>query len=259
MIEAGVSVVSALTTLEQQTDDKLPAPGDRRGPLGRRGGNGAVEGVRPSSEGLQPAVRGDDRGGRVVRHPRQRARPHRDPDREGEHAQAPREERDGLPARRHDLRGARAHVHAHVHHPGLPERLRRAGRAAADADQDPHRHVAGAARLLVRHLPRDRPARVRVHALEAERARPAGVGQVQAPDPDACRRRRAQDRARPLLANALEPRHGRRRHHQGARDHGRHLRQLGDRALGEQRAGCACRRVCRSASRSPPTPPSRRW
>ena len=84
MIEAGVSVVQAFATLEQQTDDKYLRQVIARDPLRRRGRHGPLEGVRAAPEGLQPAVRGDDRGGRVVGNARHRARPHRDPDREGD-------------------------------------------------------------------------------------------------------------------------------------------------------------------------------
>ena len=58
-----------------------------------------------------------------------------------------------------------------------------------------------------------------------------------------------QGRARALLADALEPRLRRRRHHQGARDHGRDLGQLGDRACRSTRPRARRRRACRSASR----------
>ena len=75
--------------------------GDRRGPLRRRGRRDPLEGVRAASEGLQPPVRRDDRGGRVVGNARHRARPRRDADREGDADQAPRQGRDGLPGRRH--------------------------------------------------------------------------------------------------------------------------------------------------------------
>ena len=70
---------------------QVPAPGHRRDPLRRRGGHDPLAGVRAAPEGLQPALRGDDRSRRVVGHARQRARPPRDPDREGDAAQAPRE------------------------------------------------------------------------------------------------------------------------------------------------------------------------
>ena len=90
MIEAGVSVVAALVTLEEQTDDKYLRRDDRRGSLGRRGGPGALARARAAPEGLQPALRLDGRGGRVVGNARRRARPRRDADREGDAAQAAR-------------------------------------------------------------------------------------------------------------------------------------------------------------------------
>ena len=66
---------------------------------------------------------------------------------------------------------------------------------------------------------------------QAHRARTAGLGSLQAQDPDARRGRRPQDRARALLADALDARLVGRRHHQGARDHGRDVGQLGRRAV----------------------------
>ena len=75
MIEAGVSVVSALATLEEQTDDKYLAKviGEVRADV--EAGMILSQRVRRAPEGLQPALRRDGRGGRVVRHARPRARP----------------------------------------------------------------------------------------------------------------------------------------------------------------------------------------
>ena len=63
MIEAGVSVVAALVTLEEQTDDKYLQEVDRRRSLRRRERGHPLEGPRAASEGLQPAVRLDGAGG----------------------------------------------------------------------------------------------------------------------------------------------------------------------------------------------------
>ncbi len=63
MIEAGVSIVAALVTLEEQTDDKYLREIVARGSLGRRGRNGALARPCASPEGLQPALRRDGRGG----------------------------------------------------------------------------------------------------------------------------------------------------------------------------------------------------
>ena len=68
-----------------------------------------------------------------------------------------------------------------------------------------------------------------VPPLEEDRARPREVGQVQAEDPDADRRRRPQGRDGPLVANALDADRVRRRHHARARDHLADGRQLGRR------------------------------
>ena len=108
MIEAGVSVVAALVTLEEQTDDKYLREVIAEVRSDVESGVDPVQGARAASEGVQPPVRRDGRGGRVVGNPRHRARPDRDPDREGDEDQAPRQERDDLPDRRAHLRDARS-------------------------------------------------------------------------------------------------------------------------------------------------------
>ena len=67
-------------------------------------------------------------------------------------------------------------------------------------------------------------------------------------DPDEDRRRRPQGRAGADVAHARNARRRGRRHHQGARDHGQHRRQLGDRAVDRAGPG-ACPRG--SAHRRP--------
>ena len=67
MIEAGVSVVAALVTLEEQTDDKYLREVIAEIRSDVEAGHGALEGVRAAPEGVQPPLRLDDRGRRVVR------------------------------------------------------------------------------------------------------------------------------------------------------------------------------------------------
>ena len=228
MIEAGVSVVAAFTTLEQQTDDKY-----LRQIIGE--------------------VRADVETGMVLskafaRHPKVFNRLFVAMVEAGESSGTLDSVLDRIAiqieketALKRRVKSAMVYpivvmsfatlvldLHAHVHRPGLPEGLRRPGRRPAEADAVPDRHVGRAARLLVHHLPgRSAGLDLRLPPLEEERARASGLGHLQAPDPDADRRRRAEDRARPLLAHAVEPRHRWRRHRQGARDHGRHLRATG--------------------------------
>ena len=103
---------------------QVPGGGDRRRSLGGRGRRHPLEGAGAAPEGLQPPVRRDGRGRRVVGDARHRPRPRRDADREGDADQAARQGRDGLSGGRHRVRVARADVHAPLHHPGLREGLR---------------------------------------------------------------------------------------------------------------------------------------
>ena len=96
MIEAGVSVVAALVTLEEQTDDKYLREVIAEIRSDVEAGMVLSTGVRAAPEGVQPPVRLADRGGRVVGHARRGARPGGDADREGDAAQAPRPGRDDL-------------------------------------------------------------------------------------------------------------------------------------------------------------------
>ena len=95
--------------------------------------------------------------------------------------------------------------------------------------------------------------------LKRTEQRTAGLGPLQAQDPDEDRRRRAQDRARALLAHARDARRGRRRHHQGARDHRRDRRATGSSSSRWRTSARASTRACRSASRCRRTRSSRRW
>ena len=156
MIAAGVSVVAALVTLEEQTDDKYLAE--------------VIADVRSEIEGgviLSKAL---------ARHPKVFNRLFvamveagessgtldtvldrvAVADREGDADQATRQGRDGLPGGRDHVRVPRAHVHAPLHHPGLRGRLRPAARRAAEAHPDRDADVVRAPPLVVRHLPRDR-------------------------------------------------------------------------------------------------------
>ena len=120
---------------------QVPGRDDRRGTGGRRVGAGALAGAGAASEGLQPALHLDGRGGRVVGHARRGARPRRDADREGDAAEAARARGDDLPGRRPQLRDARAHLHAPLHRPGLRRGVRDARRRPAGADEARHGHV----------------------------------------------------------------------------------------------------------------------
>ena len=63
LIEAGVSIVAALSILQDQTADKRLAPVIAEVQARRRVGNDPLEGAGPASPGVQPALRLDDRGG----------------------------------------------------------------------------------------------------------------------------------------------------------------------------------------------------
>ena len=77
MIEAGLSVVTALVILEQQTDDKALGAviDDVREQV--ESGRAPLRGDGRASGGLQPPVRRDGRGRRGRRRPRHGARPRR--------------------------------------------------------------------------------------------------------------------------------------------------------------------------------------
>ena len=153
MIEAGLSVVTALVILAQQTDDQALAVGDRGRARAGRVGRAAVGGDGEPSGDVQPALHRDGRGRRGCRRPRRRARPRCDADREGAEDQAARQGRDDLPVGRDDVRDARDVRNADVPRPGLREDLRPAGRRPADADAVRPEGVQRVARLLVHHLP----------------------------------------------------------------------------------------------------------
>ena len=220
MIEAGVSVVAALVTLEEQTDDKY---------------------LRE----VIAEIRSDVEAGMVLsqafaRHPKVFNRLYVSLIEAGESSgtldevldraatqieketQLKRRVRGAMiyPGCRDDLRLAGPHLHAAVHHPGLRRRLRPAGRRAAEPDAVRDGDVERAAALVVHHLPGHRGGHLRAATREAHRKGPAGLGSLQAPDPDEDRRRRAEDRAGPHVADAGDARRRRRRHHHGARDHG---------------------------------------
>ena len=117
------------------------------------------------------------------------------------------------------------------------------------ADEDRDGRLGCAAWLLVHHLPRPDRDRLRTAEAEAHGERPAELGQVQAENPDEDRRRRPEGGAGALLADALDARRGRRRHHPGARDHRHDRRQLGDRAVARRTCGRACTKERGSARR----------
>ena len=96
MIGAGVSVVAGARDARGADRRQVPRRGDRRRPLRRRGRRHPLEGAGAASEGLQPPVRRDGRGRRVVGNARHRARPRGDADREGDADQAARQGSDGL-------------------------------------------------------------------------------------------------------------------------------------------------------------------
>ena len=97
MIEAGLSVVTALVILEQQTDDEALRRRHRRRPRAGRDGRAALRGDGAAPGRLQPPLHRDGRGRRGRRRARHGARPRRDPDREGAEDQAPGQGRDDLP------------------------------------------------------------------------------------------------------------------------------------------------------------------
>ena len=197
MIEAGLSVVTALVILEQQTEDVGARRDHRR--RARAGGRrrAALRGDRGASGCVLAPLHRDGRGRRGCRCPRRRARPRRDPDREGREDQAPRQGRDDLPVGRDDVRVPRAHRSPDVPRAGVREDLRPARRAAAEADPDHPAHVERAALPVVprcpdpgRRLRAGRPRRrhLLLQAVEEDRQRPRRVGHLQAADPDADRR-----------------------------------------------------------------------
>ena len=83
--------------------------------------------------------------------------------------------------------------------------------------------------LLVHHLPRRRSVNLGLLPMEEDGVRKADVGQVQASDPDADRRRSAQGRDGPMVPHSLDACRVRRRHHAGTRDHRADRGQLGRR------------------------------
>ena len=155
---------------------QVPRRGDRRRPLRRRGRRHPLEGAGAASEGVQPPLRRDGRGRRVVGNARHRARPRGGADREGDADQAARQGSDGLSHRRHLVRIPRAHVHAPVHHPRLREGLRLAGRRAAEAHAARDERLVRAPALLVHHLPGDRGDDLRLPPPQAHRARDGRSG-----------------------------------------------------------------------------------
>ena len=203
MIEAGVSVVAALVTLEEQTDDKylreviIDVRSDvEPGVLSKSAGT--------PPERLQPPLRRDGGGGRVLGNAGHGARPRRDPDREG----------DALKRR----------VKSAMVYPIVVSGSRRSCSSSCCSssflcfkvfDQlsghlpTPTRIVIDASNGL-RHwwflifpaiASRSRALR---SLIRSERGRRAGPHQ--APDSDEDRRRRPEDRARALLAHARHTR-----------------------------------------------------
>ncbi len=130
MIEAGVQRRRGARHARGADRRQVPERGRRRGARRRRVGPHPLQGARAPPEGVQPPLRLDGGSRRVVGNPRHRARPRRDPDREGHEAAAPRQGRDGLPDGRHLVRDARPDLHAHVHRAGVPERVRAARTAS---------------------------------------------------------------------------------------------------------------------------------
>ena len=157
------------------------------------------------------------------------------------------------------FRVTRAHVHAPLHRAGLPERLLVARRPAADADQDRDRRVQHAAGVLVRDLPADRSHDLHAAPAQEHGEWAAAVGRLRLEDPHEDRRRRAEDRARALLADALDPGRGRRRHHHRARDHCRDGGQLGDREVAHPHPGARARRRADEPAAPGRSRSSRRW
>ena len=112
--------------------------------------------------------------------------------------------------------------------------------------------------LVVHHLPgRSRRRSSRCGGLKRTEKGRQVLGSLQAPDPDEDRRRRAEGRAGAHVADAGDARRRRRRHHHRARDHGHDGRQLGDRAVDRQRARARARGRPdrRAAHRRPVFPP----
>ena len=121
-----------------------------------------------------------------------------------------------------DVRDARAHLHAPLHRPGLRRRSSTSSTASCrSSTQIVDGHVERAARTTGSSSSPRSARSSTASAAQADRARSPALGSLQAQDPDEDRRRRPEDRARALLADALDARRRRRRHHQGARDHRR--------------------------------------
>ena len=258
MIEAGLSVVTALVILEEQTDDQA---------LG-----GVIDDVREQVE------TGALLSEAMAQHPDVFSRLYIAMVEAGEAAgvldtvldrvaiQIEKEQKIKrrikgamiYPTRRARVRDARDGRNADVPRPDLRQDLRPARRRAADPDAVRDARVERAAQPADpgpadprRHLlRRDRHRCLRlVPPLEEDRARPREVGQVQAADPDADRRRRPQGRDGPLVAHALDADRVGRRHHARARDHRADGRQLGRRGARPSRFATASRRAPRSPSR----------
>ena len=168
MIEAGLSVVTALVILEQQTDDDaLRTVIDE---IREQVETGALlsEAMAQASGRLLAPLHRDGRGRRGRRRPRHRARPRRDPDREGAADQAPRQGRDDLPDGRAHVRDARDDGHADVPRPDLRQDLRPARRRPAEAHPVRALRVECAAPSLV---PGDPDPGRRVHRRRRRRRR----------------------------------------------------------------------------------------
>ena len=152
MIEAGVSVVAALVTLEPHTGENecladviADAALQCRGPA-----SSSSRALAPAPEGLQPPVSSrDGRGRRVAGTPRLGARPDRHADREGDADQAPCQGRDGLPDSRDGFRDPRPHFPCCYPLHAFPSSSRcsttpQRGTAEAHADRhDPPRTCSG--------------------------------------------------------------------------------------------------------------------
>ena len=238
-----------LVARHPRTADRRQGAGadHQRGALRRRGRDAALAGDGEASQRLRPPLHLDDRGRRGSRHPRHGPRPRRDPDREGDEDSPPRARGDDLPARRSQLRDPDPDRDAALPRPGLREHLRRPRRRPSHAHEGRRRGFRSRTRLLVHPLSCDGPLGLGVPPLEEDSGRPAGVGPLQAAPARRHRQGRPEGHDGALLAHARDARRRGRRHHQGARDLGDDIGQLGRRV----RASPRCARRCTRASRSP--------
>ena len=216
MIEAGVSVVAALVTLEEQTDDKYLKEVVSEVVHVSRGRSSRAHRAAPKV--FNRLFVRDGRGGRVVGNARHSPRPRRDADREGDEARAAREERDDLPGGRIAFASLVLIFMLLFIVPVFVEGVRRAERTLPMPTRIIMTTSETGFAVLVHHLPDDRADHLPAPRLKRTPAGvrrwdrfklgvPMKIGDV------------VQKVALARFSRRSRCSSGRRRHHHGARDH----------------------------------------